>query len=90
MSTDRYNIFGALDLQKTDRLASSQRKFMQEYSLPDRLSPQLSSYSFPANVDLTSAQLATLNNSSYLKAPAPAAPGCRRPDDASTSARTPA
>jgi iron complex outermembrane receptor protein len=71
LSTDRYNVFGALDVQKTDRLASSQRKFMQEYSLPDRLSPQLSSYTFPANVDLTSAQLATLNNSSYLKGSGP-------------------
>ncbi len=71
LTTDRYNVFGALDVQKTDRLASSQRKFMQEYSLPDRLSPQLSSYTFPANVDLTSAQLATLNNSSYLKGSGP-------------------
>jgi len=71
LNTDRFNVFGALDLQKTDRLASSQRKFMQEYSLPDRLSPQLSSYSFPANVDLTPAQLATLNSSSYLKGSGP-------------------
>ncbi|KQZ28203.1 hypothetical protein ASD58_12260 [Duganella sp. Root1480D1] len=71
LTTDRYNVFGALDVQKTDRLASSQREFMQEYSLPDRLSPQLSSYSFPGNVDLTSAQLATLNNSSYLKGSGP-------------------
>lgn len=71
LSTDRFNLFGALDVQKTDRLASSQRKFMQEYSLPDRLSPQLSSYSFPANVDLTAAQLATLNKSGYLKGSGP-------------------
>ena len=71
LSTDRFNMFGALDVQKTDRLASSQRKFMQEYSLPDRLSPQLSSYTFPANVDLSAAQLATLNNSAYLKGSGP-------------------
>ncbi|MGW8392681.1 TonB-dependent receptor [Pseudoduganella sp. HUAS MS19] len=71
LSTDRYNVFGALDVQETARLASSQRKFMQEYSLPDRLSPQLSSYAFPANVDLTSAQLATLNQSGYLKGSGP-------------------
>ncbi|MYN06734.1 TonB-dependent receptor [Pseudoduganella aquatica] len=71
LSTDRFNVFGALDLQRTDRLASSQREFMQEYSLPDRLSPQLSSYSFPANVDLTAAQLATLNKSGYLKGAGP-------------------
>jgi len=71
LSTDRFNVFGALDVQKTDRLASSQRKFMQEYSLPDRLSPQLSSYSFPGNVDLTDDQLATLNSSGYLKGSGP-------------------
>lgn len=66
LAKDRYNVFGALDVQRTGRLASSERKFMQEYSLPDRLSPQLSSTAFPANVDLTAAQLATLNKSSYL------------------------
>lgn len=66
LGKDRFNVFGAIDVQRMERLASSDRKFMQEYSLPDRLSPQLSSTSFPANVDLTAAQLATLNNSSYL------------------------
>jgi len=71
LSTDRFNVFGALDVQETGRLASSQRKFMQEYSLPDRLSPQLSSYSFPANVDLSAAQLTTLNNSGYRKGAGP-------------------
>jgi iron complex outermembrane receptor protein len=71
LSTDRFNVFGALDVQETGRLASSQRKFMQEYSLPDRLSPQLSSYSFPANIDLTAAQLAALNKSGYLKGSGP-------------------
>ncbi len=71
LGTDRFNVFGALDLQKTGRLASSERKFMQEYSLPDRLSPQLSSTTFPANVDLTAAQLALLNKSSYLQGSGP-------------------
>jgi iron complex outermembrane receptor protein len=71
LATDRFNVFGSLDVQKTDRLASSQRKFMQEYSLPDRLSPQLSSYTFPANVELTDDQLATLNSSTYLKGSGP-------------------
>lgn len=66
LGKDGFNVFGALDVQRLERLASSDRKFMQEYSLPDRLSPQLSSTTFPANVDLTSAQLATLNKSTYL------------------------
>ena len=66
LGKDGFNVFGAFDMQRTERLSSSERKFMQEYSLPDRLSPQLSSTSFPANVDLTAAQLATLKKSTYL------------------------
>jgi iron complex outermembrane receptor protein len=66
IAKDRFNVFGSFDIQRTERLASSERKFMQEYSLPDRLSPQLSSTTFPANVDLTATQLATLNKSTYL------------------------
>jgi iron complex outermembrane recepter protein len=71
LGRDGFNVFGAFDVQKTERLSTADRKFMQEYSLPDRLSPQLSSYSFPANVDLTAAQLATLNQSTYLSGAGP-------------------
>ena len=59
---DRFNVFATLDLQKLDELDASQRKFIREYSLPTRLPPQASSNSFPANVDLSSAQLTALNN----------------------------
>ncbi len=62
LNKDGFNVFGALDVQKLDPLRSSQRKFIQEYDLPGRLAPQTSSYPFPANVDLTSAQLTALNN----------------------------
>jgi iron complex outermembrane receptor protein len=62
LNKDGFNVFGALDLQKLDPLRSSQRAFIQEYDLPGRLAPQTSSYPFPANVDLTAAQLTTLNN----------------------------
>jgi iron complex outermembrane receptor protein len=62
LTTDRFNVFAAVDLQKLDPLRSSQRAFIQEYDLPGRLAPQTSSYPFPANVDLTAAQLTTLNN----------------------------
>ncbi|MDR7269296.1 iron complex outermembrane receptor protein [Pelomonas saccharophila] len=61
LSKDRFNVFAALDVQKLDALDASQRGFIQEYSLPTRLPPQTSSNSFPANVDLSSAQLAALN-----------------------------
>ena len=59
---DRFNVFAAVDVQKLESLNASQRKFIQEYDLPGRLAPQLSSNPFPANVDLTAAQLTTLNN----------------------------
>ena len=59
---DGYNVFGAIDLQKLDPLRSGQRAFIQDYDLPGRLAPQTSSNPFPANVDLSSAQLTALNN----------------------------
>jgi len=62
LAKDRFNVFAAIDLQKLDRLNSNQRDFILEYDLPGRLAPQLSSNPFPANVDLTAAQLTALNN----------------------------
>jgi iron complex outermembrane receptor protein len=59
---DRFNVFATLDLQKLDALDASQRDFIKAYSLPTSLPPQASSNSFPANIDLTSAQLTALNN----------------------------
>ena len=61
LAKDRFNVFGAVDVQKLESLNSSQRTFIQEYDLPGRLPPQLSSNPFPANVDLTVPQLNTLN-----------------------------
>ncbi|MFO1252919.1 MAG: TonB-dependent receptor [Inhella sp.] len=62
LKKDGFNAFATLDLQKLDALDASQRKFIREYSLPTSLPPQASSNSFPANVDLSSAQLTALNN----------------------------
>ena len=62
LSKDGFNVWGAVDVQKLDPLRSSQRKFIEEYDLPGRLAPQTSSNPFPANVDLTTAQLTALNN----------------------------
>jgi len=61
LARDRYNVFATLDVQKLGALSSSERDFIAEYDLPGRLAPQLSSNSFPANVDLTRPQLNTLN-----------------------------
>jgi iron complex outermembrane receptor protein len=62
LAKDGFNAWAALDLQRLDPLRSSQRDFIREYDLPGRLAPQLSSNPFPANVDLTAAQLTALNN----------------------------
>ncbi|MFN7694309.1 MAG: TonB-dependent receptor [Burkholderiales bacterium] len=62
LNKDGFNVFAAVDVQKLDPLNSNQRKFLQEYNLPGRLAPQLSSNTYPANVDLTTAQLTALNN----------------------------
>ncbi len=61
LGVDGFNVFAAVDVQRLDALNSGQRSFIQEYDLPGRLPPQLSSNPFPANVDLTASQLATLN-----------------------------
>ncbi|MDR7334512.1 TonB-dependent receptor [Roseateles asaccharophilus] len=62
LAKDRFNVFAAVDVQKLDALDARQRQFIQEYNLPGRLPSQTSSNSFPANVDLTAAQLTALNN----------------------------
>ena len=62
LAKDRFNVFAAVDVQKLDPLNSRERDFIREYDLATRLGPQLSSNPFPANVDLTAAQLTTLNN----------------------------
>ena len=61
LARDGFNVFATLDVQKLGALGSQQRDFIREYDLPGRLAPQLSSNSFPANIDLTSGQLAALN-----------------------------
>lgn len=62
LTKDGFNVWGAVDMERLGSLRSSQRDFIKEYDLPGRLAPQLSSNSFPANVDLSSAQLTALNN----------------------------
>jgi iron complex outermembrane recepter protein len=62
LARDRFNILATVDVQKLDSLNSGQRDFINEYDLAKRLPTQLSSNPFPANVDLTAAQLTALNN----------------------------
>jgi len=68
IARDRFNVFGVLDLQHTDALSTSQRKFISDLKIPERLPYLLSSYGFPSNIRLTSAQRDYLQDDS-LHAP---------------------
>ena len=54
LARDGFNVFGVLDLQHTDALNTSQRKFIGELKIPQRLPWLLSGYGFPANIRLQS------------------------------------
>ncbi len=60
LATDRYNVFGVLDFQKADALRTSQRQFITDLRIPERLPHLLSDAPFPANIVLTSAQRTAL------------------------------
>ena len=62
---DGYNVLAVLDLQKTQRLASPQRKFIKDLDVPGRLPYLLLSRTFPANIDISDDQLATLNANGF-------------------------
>ncbi|UDF35993.1 UNVERIFIED_ORG: TonB-dependent receptor [Shinella sp. XGS7] len=87
LARDRFNVFAVLDLQKTDALRSSQRKFIGELKVPERLPHLLSSYTSPANVRVSGDQRDFLAAAGYTVAGRPlenrtfnpAAPGCNPP-----------
>ncbi|WP_434064113.1 TonB-dependent receptor [Roseateles aquae] len=56
ITRDGYNLFAVLDLQNTGRLSTSQRKFIPELKIPERLGHLLSSFTSPANIRLTRTQ----------------------------------
>jgi iron complex outermembrane receptor protein len=85
LQTDRFNVFGVLDVQQLDRLRSGQRSFIADRALATTLPAQMSSNTFPANVDISSAQRNALIGAGLL-APGstvsrvnPSAPGCNPP-----------
>jgi iron complex outermembrane receptor protein len=65
LATDRFNIFGVLDFQKTDSLNTKQRKFVTDLRIPERLPHLLSDAPSPANVILSSAQRTALQNQGF-------------------------
>ena len=56
LGKDGYNVFAVFDQQHTGSLFTSQRKFIPELKIPERLGHLLSSYTDPANIRLTSNQ----------------------------------
>ncbi|HOB94505.1 MAG TPA: TonB-dependent receptor [Aquabacterium sp.] len=62
---DGFNVMAVLDVQKTDRLASSQRKFIDKLDIPGRLPHLLLSRTFPANIRVSSDQRDELNRNGF-------------------------
>jgi iron complex outermembrane receptor protein len=85
LATDRFNVFGVLDFQQLDSLRSGQRSFIGERPLATTLPAQMSSNTFPANVDISGAQRAALIAAGLLPAGStasrvnPSAPNCNPP-----------
>lgn len=57
LDRDGYNVFFVADALQTDALRSSQRAFIGDLRIPERLPHLLSGYTSPANLRLTSTQL---------------------------------
>jgi iron complex outermembrane receptor protein len=53
---DGYNLFGVFDVQRSDALRTSQRKFIDDLKIPERLPHLLSSAPFPGNIRLSGDQ----------------------------------
>ena len=85
LDTDRFNLFGVLDLQELGSLRSSQRDFIQERPLAEFLPALMSSNTYPANIDISSAQRNALIAAGLLPAGAtrnrinPSSPECNPP-----------
>jgi iron complex outermembrane recepter protein len=60
-----FNVFGVLDFQRTESLRTSQRDFIKDLRVPERLPHLLSGYTSPANVVLTSEQLSVLQDQHF-------------------------
>lgn len=85
IDTDRFNVFATLDAQGLGALRSIQRDFIQERPLATLLPALMSSNTYPANVDINTAQRNALIAAGLLPAGAtrnrinPSSPGCNPP-----------
>ena len=84
LDSDRFNLFGVIDLQQLDSLRSNQRRFIQDRPLAALLPALMSSNTYPANIDFYSEQLDLLIDAGVVPADSrtrinPSAPDCNPP-----------
>lgn len=85
IDSDRYNVFAVLDAQNLGALRSIQRDFIAERALATTLPALMSSNTYPANIDINSAQRNALIAAGLLPAGAtrnrinPSSPACNPP-----------
>ncbi|MCG2586221.1 TonB-dependent receptor [Massilia sp. TS11] len=85
LAKDGFNVFGVIDVQQLDALRSSQRQFIKDRPLAGLLPALMSSNTYPANIDISSAQRNALIAAGVLPAGAtrnrinPSSPACNPP-----------
>ncbi|MCD0416508.1 TonB-dependent receptor [Rubrivivax sp. JA1024] len=62
LADNGFNVFGVFDVQRTDALSTSQRSFIKDLKIAERLPHLLSGYTSPANIRLSSDQLEYLQS----------------------------
>jgi iron complex outermembrane recepter protein len=83
--SDGWNVIGVLDLQQLDALRSTQRDFIRERPLAEVLPALMSSNTYPANIDINTAQRNALIAAGLLPAGStrnrinPSSPDCNPP-----------
>ncbi|OWQ93768.1 TonB-dependent receptor [Roseateles aquatilis] len=65
LERDGFNVMGVLDFQKTGALRTSQRDFISDLRIPERLPHLLSSAGFPGNIRLGGDQLDYLQSQGF-------------------------
>ncbi|WP_164964151.1 TonB-dependent receptor [Rubrivivax sp. JA1026] len=66
LAENGFNVFGVFDVQRTDALSTSQRGFIQDLKIAERLPHLLSGYTSPANLDLSDEQFEYLRDQGLL------------------------
>jgi len=87
LERDGFNVFAVADFQRTDALSTAQRSFIPGLQVAQRLGHLLSGYTSPANIRLTSAQRAHLQDIGFTIGGRPitnrlinlSVPGCAAP-----------